>query len=107
MPLPKGIVVLDTEGEMATQPLPASVQAGQQPRQLAVMDSNGNGRIGKSESAKYQQARFSSQADSIDAAFKEMDADKDGKISRKDAGWCRKSRSISRGWLPMAMAICR
>ncbi|ARQ90446.1 MULTISPECIES: EF-hand domain-containing protein [Stenotrophomonas] len=52
---------------------------------FAVMDSNGDGRIDKSEYAKYQQARFSRQADSIDAAFKEMDADKDGKISRKEA----------------------
>ncbi|ALN59364.1 MULTISPECIES: EF-hand domain-containing protein [Lysobacter] len=52
---------------------------------FVAMDSNGDGLIDKPEYAKYQQARFSKQADSIDAAFKEMDKDKDGKINEDEA----------------------
>ncbi|WP_350259409.1 EF-hand domain-containing protein [Stenotrophomonas riyadhensis] len=49
------------------------------------MDANKDGHVDKAEYARFQQERFSRQADSIDVAFKEMDADKDGKISRKEA----------------------
>lgn len=52
---------------------------------FAAMDSNGDGRVEKAEYAKYQQARFSKQANSIDAAFKAMDTDQDGKISKQEA----------------------
>lgn len=65
--------------------------AGNDPRQVYVdstfsaMDANADGRVDKLEYAKYQNARFSKQADSIDAAFKAMDSNKDGRISKDEA----------------------
>jgi Ca2+-binding EF-hand superfamily protein len=40
------------------------------------MDTNKDGRVDKAEYARFQQARFSKQADSIDAAFSAMDRTK-------------------------------
>ncbi|HDS1146432.1 MULTISPECIES: EF-hand domain-containing protein [Stenotrophomonas] len=52
---------------------------------FAAMDTNKDGRIDKAEYARFQQQRFSKQADSIDAAFTAMDANKDGRISKEEA----------------------
>ncbi|MFL0337565.1 EF-hand domain-containing protein [Stenotrophomonas maltophilia] len=52
---------------------------------FAAMDTNKDGRVDKAEYARFQQQRFSKQADSIDAAFTAMDANKDGRISKEEA----------------------
>lgn len=52
---------------------------------FATMDTNKDGRVDKAEYARFQQQRFSKQADSIDAAFTAMDANKDGRISKEEA----------------------
>ncbi|UZW60255.1 EF-hand domain-containing protein [Lysobacter enzymogenes] len=52
---------------------------------FSAMDANKDGRVDKSEYAKFQSSRFNQQAESVDAAFKEMDKDGDGKVSKKEA----------------------
>ncbi|WP_164135904.1 EF-hand domain-containing protein [Stenotrophomonas maltophilia] len=52
---------------------------------FTAMDANKDGRVDKAEYTKFQQARFSRQANSIDAAFTAMDTDKDGRISKEEA----------------------
>jgi Ca2+-binding EF-hand superfamily protein len=54
-------------------------------RTFLAMDANGDGRVDKSEYTRFQQARFSEQARSIDEAFKELDKDKGGRVSRSEA----------------------
>lgn len=52
---------------------------------FTAMDANNDGRVDKTEYGKFQQGRFSKQADSIDAAFAAMDKNKDGRISKEEA----------------------
>ncbi|MEN5182419.1 EF-hand domain-containing protein [Stenotrophomonas geniculata] len=52
---------------------------------FTAMDANKDGRVDKAEYTKFQQGRFSKQADSIDAAFTAMDTNKDGRISKEEA----------------------
>nr|WP_255303519.1 EF-hand domain-containing protein [Stenotrophomonas maltophilia] len=52
---------------------------------FTAMDANNDGRVDKAEYAKFQQERFSKQADSIGAAFSAMDRNKDGRISKEEA----------------------
>lgn len=52
---------------------------------FTAMDTNKDGRVDKAEYTRFQQARFSRQADSIDAAFTAMDINKDGRISKEEA----------------------
>lgn len=54
-------------------------------KSFAAMDTNHDGRIDKAEYAKFQQARYSKQAQTVDAAVTELDKDKDGKISKAEA----------------------
>ncbi|TFZ44628.1 EF-hand domain-containing protein [Stenotrophomonas maltophilia] len=52
---------------------------------FTAMDTNNDGRVDKAEYARFEQGRFSKQADSIDAAFAAMDKNKDGRISKEEA----------------------
>lgn len=52
---------------------------------FTAMDTNKDGRVDKTEYTKFQQGRFSKQAESIDAAFTAMDTNKDGRISKEEA----------------------
>lgn len=52
---------------------------------FAAMDTNRDGSVDKQEYATYQQARFDTQADTVESAFKEMDSDSDGYISKAEA----------------------
>ncbi|RIX83184.1 EF-hand domain-containing protein [Acidovorax cavernicola] len=52
---------------------------------FASMDTNGDGRVDKTEYTSFQQSRFKNRAQAVDAAFEELDKDKDGKISKAEA----------------------
>jgi Ca2+-binding EF-hand superfamily protein len=54
-------------------------------KMFATMDANHDGHVDKAEYAKFQQARFAKQAQTVDAAVTELDKDKDGKISKAEA----------------------
>lgn len=52
---------------------------------FAALDVNGDGRIDKAEFSRFQQARFDEQAKTVEAAVKELDKDRDGKVSKVEA----------------------
>jgi Ca2+-binding EF-hand superfamily protein len=64
---------------------PADLRQASIDKTFAAMDTDHDGRIDKAEYAKFQQARFSKQAQTVDAAVTELDKDKDGKISKAEA----------------------
>ncbi|MFC4254941.1 EF-hand domain-containing protein [Altererythrobacter xixiisoli] len=50
-----------------------------------AMDGNGDGQISRAEYASYLSQRFSEQAEAMDAAFEQIDADRNGLISKEEA----------------------
>lgn len=64
---------------------PADLRQAAIDKSFAAMDTNHDGRIDKAEYSKFQQARYSKQAQTVDAAVMELDKDKDGKISKAEA----------------------
>jgi len=76
---------------IGTLALGVAATAGADPRQqyidstFAAMDGNGDGHVDKVEFAAFQQTRFDKQAASIDVAFRTMDTDSNGRISKAEA----------------------
>lgn len=70
---------------LASQAAPADPKQAYIDSTFTAMDTNKDGRVDKAEYTRYQQGRFSKQADSIDAAFSAMDTNKDGRISKDEA----------------------
>lgn len=70
---------------LASQAAPADPKQAYIDSTFAAMDTNKDGRVDKAEYTRFQQGRFSKQADSIDAAFSAMDTNKDGRISKDEA----------------------
>lgn len=70
---------------LASQAAPADPKQAYIDSTFTAMDTNKDGRVDKAEYTRFQQGRFSKQADSIDAAFSAMDTNKDGRISKDEA----------------------
>lgn len=70
---------------LTSQAAPADPKQAYIDSTFTAMDTNKDGRIDKAEYTRFQQGRFSKQADSIDAAFSAMDTNKDGRISKDEA----------------------
>ncbi len=70
---------------LASQAAPADPKQAYIDSTFTAMDANKDGRVDKAEYTRFQQGRFSKQADSIDAAFSAMDTNKDGRISKDEA----------------------
>lgn len=70
---------------LISQAAPADPKQAYIDSTFTAMDTNKDGRVDKAEYTRFQQGRFSKQADSIDAAFSAMDTNKDGRISKEEA----------------------
>lgn len=70
---------------LISQAAPADPKQAYIDSTFTAMDANKDGRVDKAEYTRFQQGRFSKQADSIDAAFSAMDTNKDGRISKEEA----------------------
>jgi len=70
---------------LASQAAPADPKQAYIDSTFTAMDTNKDGRVDKAEYTRFQQGRFSKQAESIDAAFSAMDTNKDGRISKDEA----------------------